>query len=122
MLQLNIRRSSSRDYIQHQAGRPDFERRRILAHVRVPDDEMESPILVSIRMGFITRIQDRSVMHRVDTQIRLHEVRSLRELIRSGNMPGLLSFGPNLPRTGYHLSAHQKRQQAGNESRKGDGP
>ena len=41
------------------------------------NDEMEPAILPAIRMGFIPRIQDRPIVHRIDAEFGFHEISPL---------------------------------------------
>src|SRR4026209_3024198 len=110
MLQFNNWGGGARDKSQPQLRRSDFQRRSILAHVGIAVDEMEPPILFPNRMRLVPRIQNRPVVHRVDAQIRLHEIGSLRQLIMAWHESALLAFHPNFSGAGNDLSADKEWQ------------
>ena len=120
LFQLKHRSSPSRDQLQGQLRRPDFQGRSVFAHIGIANDEMEPPILLPHRMGLVPRIQNRPVMHRINAQIRLHKVGPLRELIGTGHKSALLPLHPHFACSRNNLSADQKGQQPGGQRRKGN--
>src|SRR5690349_23658954 len=95
LIQLDVSYSPSLDEVEHEPGRPDLQRRRILAHVGIADDEMEPAIFSAVGMGLVPGIENRPVVHRIDAQLRFHKISALRELIPSWNVTGLLCFSPD---------------------------
>ena len=49
------------EQIQHQRGGPDLQRGRVLAHVRIANEQMQAAILAVIGQRFVTGIDDRAV-------------------------------------------------------------
>ena len=110
----------ARDQLQRQLRRPDFQRRAVLTHIGIADDEMEPSIFLPNRVRFVPRIQNRPVVHRIDAQIRFHKISSLRQLIVTRHEPAFLTFHTDLAGPGNDLPAHKERQQPRGQRRKGN--
>ena len=120
MFQFKSRGNLARDQFQCQLRRPDFQRRGVLAHIGIADDEMEPSIFFPNRVRFVPRIQNRPVVHRVDAQIRLHEVGSLRQLIMARHEPAFLTFHTDFAGSSNDLPADKERQQPRSQRREGN--
>src|SRR4029079_15439392 len=82
---------------------------------------METAIFLPVGVGLIPGVENRPVVHRIDTQLSFHEIAPLRELIGPRNETGFLRFDANLSCSGNHLPAGEKRHETAHESSKRDG-
>ena len=60
LLQLQDRGSVAGDQLQDELRGAHFQGCRVLAHVRIAQNEMEAAILLPVCMGFVSRVEDRA--------------------------------------------------------------
>src|SRR5690606_19228166 len=94
------------DHPQHQIGRADLQQHRRLAHVRVPDDHVQPPETLRVRMRLVPRVDDRTRPRRRRRHALPDVLRPLRHAVH--RPPRRLQ---HLPRTGDDLPRHQIRNQ-----------
>src|SRR5262245_20873860 len=71
-------------------------------------------------MRLVAGIEDGPIVHRIDAQVRFHEVSALRKLIGSRNKARLLGFDTDFPCARNHLPTHEERQEARHDLSKGN--
>src|SRR3954471_5753880 len=70
---------------------------------------MKSPVLRWVRVRLITRIHERSFVHRIDAHEHAEEIRALRDLVNPWLTSRALGFDPELARSGKNLARDEKR-------------
>src|SRR6266545_7304200 len=65
-------------------------------------------------MRFVTRVDQRAAVHRIDAHNHAEEVRTLRDLIDAGLALRTLGFDAHLARTRENLASYKKRQHSSN--------
>ena len=106
----SCRRLAGLDEFQHQRGRAHLERRGDLAHVRVADDDVETPVLAAVGVRFVARVDERTAVHRVDADHHTEEIRALRNLVEPRLAGDALGLDAHLARAGKNLPGDEKRQ------------
>ena len=107
-LKREVRQELILDHLQHDRRGPDLQERRDLAHVRVADDHVEPAILVRVGVRLVARVDDRPLERGLQADLRLEEVRTLRQLIRRPASLVPCGFRSDLAGTRVHLSGHEE--------------
>ena len=110
------------DQLQHEGGGPRLEQRRHLAHVGVADDDVEPPVLLRIGVRLVARVDDGPLQRGLQAHLGLEEVGSLGQLVADAAALRPRALGPNLPRAGEHLAAHEERRQVTDDAGERCGP
>jgi hypothetical protein len=104
------------DKIKHESGTADLHRGRPLRHIRIADDDVKPSVSLRVSMRFISGIDDRPTVHRVDRAEHAEEIRSLGELVDARLTDLILSLDPELSRAGEDLTRDQERHDIPYES------
>ncbi len=70
------------DHREHDRGGSDLEIRGDLAHVRVADDHVETPVLLSVGVRFVAGVDNGSLERGLQADLLLEEVGALAQLVR----------------------------------------
>jgi hypothetical protein len=97
------------DEPQDEGRRAELEVRRDLEEVRVPDDHVQTPPALGVRVRLVARVDDRSTQRRLEPDLGLDVVRALRQL-EARHLAALAEAHPT--RAGEHLARDEERRQA----------
>src|SRR5262245_18235432 len=81
---------------------------------------MEPAEFLRICVRLVAGIEDRPIVHRINTQVGFHKVGALRQLVSSWDKARLLGFDPDFTCTRNHLPTHKKRHEARHAHSKGN--
>ncbi|CAB4561533.1 unannotated protein [freshwater metagenome] len=103
---------------QNDGGGTDLQKCRHLAHVRVSDDDVKAAVLLGVRVGLVSRIDDWSLQRRFETDLFLEKISTLTDLegYELGREPKLTS---DFPCTTENLSGDEMRCDLRNDSSEG---
>ncbi len=98
------------DQFEHQRGRAHLQGGGDLAHVRVADDDVETPVTAAVGVRFVARVDERAAVHRVDADDHAEEIRPLRNLVQARLTGDALRLDAHLARARENLARDEEGQ------------
>ena len=101
--------------VENERSGPNFHGCGPFAHVGVPKDDVKPAIAARVHMRLVTRVDQRSPIHRVDANNHTEKIGALRDLINARLALPALRLNTHLAGARENLSRDEKRQNTGDD-------